>query len=95
MKFMFKGNFSCTTVSEEPLKPDPELNSESTSMSSIQEDVKEGETEDEEGLTVYPYERVTTTSDDPAPDVDVTKREVRQKTSPRKYPQSLLGEQVI
>lgn len=47
-------------------------------MSSIQEDNKEGETEDEDGLTVYPYERLMTTSGNPAPDVDVTKREVRQ-----------------
>lgn len=42
----------------------------------IQEDVKENEVEDEEGLTLYPYERLITGSTDPAPDIDVTKREV-------------------
>lgn len=42
----------------------------------IQEDVKEGETEDEEGLPIHPYERLTTSSTDPATDIDVTKREV-------------------
>lgn len=42
----------------------------------IQEDVKENEVEDEEGLTLYPYERLTTVSTDPAADIDVTKREV-------------------
>lgn len=51
---------------EEP-KPKPET---------IQEDVKENEVEDEEGLTIHPYDRLKTTSSDPAPDIDVTKREV-------------------
>nr|CAH66716.1 OSIGBa0118P15.6 [Oryza sativa] len=36
----------------------------------------ENEPEDDENSTIYPYERLTTTSDDPAPDIDVTKREV-------------------
>jgi len=45
-------------------------------MSSIQEDA-EGEKEEDEGLPTYPYERLTTTSDDPAPDIDLTRREVR------------------
>lgn len=49
-------------------KPKPE---------SIQEDAKENEAEDEEGLTVYPYERLKTTSSDPVTDIDLTKREVR------------------
>lgn len=44
-------------------------------MGSIQEDAKEGEVEDEEGLTVYPYERLKTSSPDPVADIDVTKRE--------------------
>ncbi|XP_071725410.1 villin-4-like isoform X2 [Rutidosis leptorrhynchoides] len=61
--------------------PKTELNSKENSMSSkmesltIQEDVKENEVEDEEGLTLYPYERLTTVSTDPAADIDVTKRE--------------------
>lgn len=43
----------------------------------IQEDVKEGEPEDEEGLTLYPYHRLITASTDPAPEIDATKREVQ------------------
>ncbi|KAE9601650.1 putative villin headpiece, villin/Gelsolin, ADF-H/Gelsolin-like domain-containing protein [Lupinus albus] len=41
----------------------------------IQEDVKGGEAEDDEGLPVYPYDQVNTESGDPATDIDVTKRE--------------------
>ncbi|XP_019442412.1 PREDICTED: villin-4-like [Lupinus angustifolius] len=41
----------------------------------IQEDVKGGEAEDDESLPVYPYDRVNTESEDPATDIDVTKRE--------------------
>ncbi|XP_068647081.1 villin-4-like [Aristolochia californica] len=53
----------------------------SNSMSSriealtIQEDVKEGEAEDEEGLPIFPYERLKVTSSDPVTEIDVTKRE--------------------
>jgi hypothetical protein len=36
--------------------------------------------ENDEGRTVYPYERLVTTSADPAPDIDLTKREVRRST---------------
>ncbi|KAI3715169.1 hypothetical protein L6452_22139 [Arctium lappa] len=60
----------------------PELNSKANPMSSrigaqtTKEDTKENEVEDEEGLTIYPYERLTTSSTDPAPDIDVTKREI-------------------
>jgi gelsolin len=43
----------------------------------IEEDVKESEAEDEEGLLIYPYERLKITSTDPVPDIDVTKREVK------------------
>lgn len=42
----------------------------------IQEDAKEGEAEDEEGLPVFPYERLKTTSADPVTEIDITKREV-------------------
>ncbi|XP_043719356.1 villin-4 isoform X2 [Telopea speciosissima] len=64
-------------------KPKPEANSKdnTNSMSSriealtIQEDVKEGEAEDDEGLPVHPYERLKTSSTDPVTDIDVTKRE--------------------
>lgn len=53
------------SVEPTKLKPEP-----------IQEDVKENEAEDEEGLQVYPYDRLKTTSTDPVADIDVTKREV-------------------
>lgn len=43
----------------------------------IEEDVKEGEAEDEEGLIFHPYERLKITSTDPVPGIDVTKREVK------------------
>ncbi|GMN52008.1 hypothetical protein TIFTF001_021155 [Ficus carica] len=68
-------------VSPEVTKPKPETNNKENSMSSriesltIQEDVKEGEAEDEEGLSIYPYERLKTTSTDPVTEIDVTKRE--------------------
>ncbi|XP_024964610.1 villin-4-like isoform X2 [Cynara cardunculus var. scolymus] len=61
--------------------PKTDSNSKENLMSSkmealtIQEDVKENEVEDEEGLTLYPYERLTTVSTNPAADIDVTKRE--------------------
>lgn len=69
-------------VSPEAPKQNPETNSKENSMSSriealtIQEDVKEGEAEDEEGLPIYPYERLKTSSADPITEIDVTKREV-------------------
>lgn len=43
----------------------------------IQEDVKENEVEDEEGLVIHPYERLKITSTDPVTSIDVTKREVK------------------
>ncbi|KAK1290065.1 Villin-4 [Acorus calamus] len=68
--------------SPEATKPKPEAiakqNSDSMSIRAltIQEDVKEGEAaEDEEGLPVFPYERLIVTSSDPITDIDVTKRE--------------------
>lgn len=39
-------------------------------------DSKEGEAEDKEGLPIFPYERLKTTSADPVKDIDVSKREV-------------------
>lgn len=64
-------------------KSTPDSNSKENCISNrvgsitIQEDVKEGEAEDEEGLTLYPYERLKTTSTDPVTGIDVTKREVK------------------
>ncbi|KAE8667018.1 Villin-5 [Hibiscus syriacus] len=68
-------------VSPPTPKSTPEPNSKENSMSSklesltIQEDAKEGEAEDEEGLSIYPYERLKITSTDPVSEIDVTKRE--------------------
>ncbi|XP_074280873.1 villin-4-like isoform X2 [Silene latifolia] len=59
--------------------PTPNSNSKETpkenSMDSIREDAKEDEAEDEEGLSIYPYDRLTTTSSDPVAEIDLTKRE--------------------
>ncbi|TVU42082.1 hypothetical protein EJB05_08470, partial [Eragrostis curvula] len=41
----------------------------------INEDVKENEPEDDEGLPIYPYERLKTTATDPVTEIDVTRRE--------------------
>lgn len=47
----------------------------------IKEDAKEEEGgEDEEGMVVYPYDRLKTNSDDPVTDIDITKREVKNIT---------------
>ncbi|KAG4929658.1 hypothetical protein JHK86_046619 [Glycine max] len=72
-------------------KSNPETSDKEGSMSSriesltIQEDVKEGEAEDDEGLPVYPYERVNTASTDPVEDIDVTKREAPSSASSSSY----------
>ncbi|OVA00911.1 Villin headpiece [Macleaya cordata] len=69
-----------------PIKASPETTPKKTeatsnSMSSriealtIQEDVKEDEAEDEEGLPIFPYERLKVFSTDPVTEIDVTKRE--------------------
>ncbi|KAK1366770.1 Villin-4 [Heracleum sosnowskyi] len=61
--------------------PKPDTETKEKVMSSrievltIQEDVKEGEADDEEGVTTHPYERLTISSTDPVKDIDVTKRE--------------------
>lgn len=74
--------YTVSPKSPEEVKSTWDSNSKENSMSrridapTIQEDVKEGEAEDEEGLTLYPYERLKTTSTDPVTDIDVTKREV-------------------
>ncbi|XP_058068041.1 villin-4 [Magnolia sinica] len=62
-------------------KPVAESKENNNSMSSriealtIQEDVKEGEAEDDDGLPVFPYERLKISSPDPVKEIDVTKRE--------------------
>ncbi|KAK9715492.1 hypothetical protein RND81_06G168200 [Saponaria officinalis] len=65
--------------------PTPESNSKElpkeNSMDSIQEDSKEDEAEDDEGLAVHPYDRLTTNSSDPVPEIDITKRETYLSTA--------------
>ncbi|KAJ8634576.1 hypothetical protein MRB53_008843 [Persea americana] len=62
-------------------KPEAVPKENSNTMSSriealtIQEDAKEGEAEDEEGLPIFPYERLKVTSTDLVTGIDVTKRE--------------------
>jgi len=81
MAFFFSGLLWIEASSVTP-KSNPETSDEEGSLSSriesltIQEDAKEGEAEDDEGLPVYPHERVNTASTDPVEDIDVTKREV-------------------
>ncbi|KAF4390902.1 hypothetical protein F8388_005715 [Cannabis sativa] len=68
-------------LSPKAAEPKIDTNNKENSMSSriesltIQEDVKEGDAEDEEGLPIHPYDRLKTTSTDPVTDIDVTKRE--------------------
>ncbi|XP_073305104.1 villin-4-like [Primulina huaijiensis] len=61
-----KSETNANENSKDSPKPKPET---------ILEDMKEGEAEEDEELSVYPYERLTTTSTDPVEDIDVTKRE--------------------
>ncbi|PWA91817.1 villin headpiece, Villin/Gelsolin, ADF-H/Gelsolin-like domain protein [Artemisia annua] len=67
------------SVKESPALSEPKSDGNSSSSKvetlTIQEDTKEGEVEDEEGLILYPYERLTTSSTDPASDIDILKRE--------------------
>ncbi|XP_076914396.1 villin-5-like [Bidens hawaiensis] len=42
----------------------------------IKEDSKDSEAEADEGVTIYPYDRLTISSTNPAPDIDVTRREM-------------------
>ncbi|CAD5168600.1 unnamed protein product [Musa acuminata subsp. malaccensis] len=70
-------------VSPENMKPKPEADTKESMIAmsnrietlTIQEDAKEGEAEDEEGLSIFPYDRLKTASTDPVTDIDVTKRE--------------------
>jgi hypothetical protein len=57
-------------------KPKEEVTNKVESLS-IKEEAKEEGGEDEEGMLVYPYDRLKTNSDDPVTDIDITKREVQ------------------
>ncbi|KAF8102596.1 hypothetical protein N665_0198s0294 [Sinapis alba] len=53
----------------------PKPTSEEESMNSINEDSKEEEAEEDSNLPTFPYERLKTDSEDPAPDIDLARRE--------------------
>ncbi|KAL4323859.1 hypothetical protein GQ457_11G018240 [Hibiscus cannabinus] len=64
-------------TAEQPTPKEKVMSSRLESLT-IKEDVKEGEHDDdgdEEGVPIYPYERLKTTSEDPVTEIDVTKRE--------------------
>ncbi|KAL4292884.1 villin-4-like [Arachis ipaensis] len=68
-------------VTSNTLKSNPKRSDSEDSMSSrleslTEEDAKEGEADDDEGLPVYLYDSVNTASTNLVPDIDVTKREV-------------------
>ncbi|CAH2069645.1 unnamed protein product [Thlaspi arvense] len=67
------GLSEATNEAEAP-KPTSET-AEEESMSSIHEDSKEDEAEEESSLPTFPYERLKTDSEDPAEDIDLTRRE--------------------
>lgn len=69
----------------EASKPEPEANAKETTPAAEdgqtvtpakQEDAKEGQPEDVEGLPEYPYDRLRTSSTDPVTAIDQTRREV-------------------
>ncbi|MFS7905986.1 putative villin headpiece, villin/Gelsolin, villin headpiece domain superfamily [Helianthus anomalus] len=64
---------------EPPAKTESISNGDSKSgkieTPAMQKDAEEVETIDEAGLTLYPYERLTVSSTDPAPDINIFKRE--------------------
>uniref|UniRef100_A0A0A9DEA5 HP domain-containing protein n=1 Tax=Arundo donax TaxID=35708 RepID=A0A0A9DEA5_ARUDO len=60
---------------EEDAKEDTDAMASRVESLTINEDVKENEPEDDEGLPVYPYERLKTTAADPVTEIDVARRE--------------------
>ncbi|KAG1331907.1 Villin-4 [Cocos nucifera] len=73
--FWVKGSSEDNAKSEENFNDSPTSVSNRIESVTIQEDVKEGEAEDDEGLPVFPYEQLKTSSTDPVSEIDVTKRE--------------------
>ncbi|CAH8279986.1 unnamed protein product [Arabidopsis lyrata] len=68
-----------TNQAEAP-KSTSETNEEEA-MSSIHEDSKEEEAEEDSSLPTFPYERLKTDSEDPASDIDLTRREAYMTSS--------------
>lgn len=81
--FLCQASPDANKLQTEAIKPRLETNARESSPAKdsqiatpvAREDVKEGP-ESDEGLPVYPYDRLRTSSTNPAPDIDVTKREV-------------------
>lgn len=67
--------FEATNEAEAPKQTSE--TTEEESMSSINEDSKEEDAEEEGSLPTFPYERLKLDAEDPASDIDLTKREVR------------------
>ncbi|CAN8301556.1 unnamed protein product [Cochlearia groenlandica] len=59
----------------------PKAETEEESMNSINEDSKEDEAEEESSLPTFPYEQLKTDSEDPAADIDLTRREAYMTTA--------------
>ncbi|GJN01838.1 hypothetical protein PR202_ga19139 [Eleusine coracana subsp. coracana] len=71
----FEGPMKSTIPKSVKGSPEPE---KAIHEAGITEDGNENEDDPEgdEGRTIYPYERLTTTAEDPVPGIDVTKREI-------------------
>lgn len=68
--------YEATNEAEAP-KPTSET-TEEESMNNIHEDSKEeAEAEEDSSLPTFSYERLKTDSEDPVPDIDLARREVR------------------
>ncbi|XP_019092506.1 PREDICTED: villin-5 [Camelina sativa] len=65
---------SLSSEATDQAKPTSETNEEEA-MSSIHEDSKEDEAEEESNLPTFPYERLKIDSEDPVSDIDLTRRE--------------------
>lgn len=84
----------------ESSKPKPETNAKEINPTkdsqiatpAVQEGVKESQVEGEEGLPAYPYDRLRTSSTNPATDIDVTKREVNPAVFMKPLPSRLISQ---
>lgn len=57
--------------------PETTMNSGVSDLT-IEEDAKENEADIDEGLPIFPYERLKTSSTNPVTEIDITKREVNK-----------------
>ncbi|KAL6652084.1 hypothetical protein ACP70R_011009 [Stipagrostis hirtigluma subsp. patula] len=70
----FEGPIKSTIPKSVKGSPEPEQAIQEEGASG-NDNGNENEQEDDEGRTIYPYERLITTAEDPVTDIDVTKRE--------------------